>query len=213
MFEQFAEGIMGHAFVDFAFTPAVKAVQNAVWNASVQSASGGRERTTRHTYRDRNRIHRHREMAFIKPPWSGSGWPYVQFRGGPPGFLRVIDNKTVGYADFRGNVQYLTIGNLEGEERIALILMDYANQRRLKIWGRARVVHATDDPERVNALAVPNYRARIERAVVITRRGVRLELYPAHHATVYGGRSPGCDRAIVRRTRGTSPTSRALEPS
>ena len=158
---------MGRAFVDFAFTPAVKAVQTRygtrVSNQRLEAASERHDTLTETevefiSSRD----------GFYQATVSGSGWPYVQFRGGPPGFLRVIDNKTVGYADFRGNVQYLTIGNLEGEERIALILMDYANQRRLKIWGRARVVHARDDPERVNALAVPNYRARIERAVVIT---------------------------------------------
>ena len=71
---------------------------------------------------------------------SESGWPYVQFRGGPAGFLKVLDGKTIGYADFRGNVQYISVGNLQGNDRVALMLMDYANQRRLKILGRARLV-------------------------------------------------------------------------
>jgi len=158
---------MARAFVDFAFTPAVKGVQarygTRTSNQRLEATNErhdtlGESEVEFITSRD----------GFYQATVSGSGWPYVQFRGGPPGFLRVIDDKTIGYADFRGNVQYLTIGNLEGEERIALILMDYANQRRLKLWGRARVVHAADDPDRVNALAVPNYRARVERAVTIT---------------------------------------------
>jgi predicted pyridoxine 5'-phosphate oxidase superfamily flavin-nucleotide-binding protein len=70
---------------------------------------------------------------------SESGWPYVQYRGGPPGCLRVIDKHTVGWADFQGNRQYITAGNLAGDNRVALIVLDYAVQSRLKIFGRARV--------------------------------------------------------------------------
>jgi len=158
---------MGRAFVDFAFTPAVR---------GVQARYGTRTANERlETMTERHDTLSETEVEFIESrdgfyqaTVSGSGWPYVQFRGGPPGFLRVVDDKTIGYADFRGNAQYLSIGNLEGDERIALILMDYANQRRLKIWGRARVLHASEEPVRVEALAMPAYRARIERAVVIT---------------------------------------------
>ncbi|MBS0335455.1 MAG: pyridoxamine 5'-phosphate oxidase family protein, partial [Proteobacteria bacterium] len=71
---------------------------------------------------------------------SETGWPYVQFRGGPQGFLKVLDPNTVAYADFRGNVQYISAGNLSGNDRVALLLMDYANRQRLKILGRARLV-------------------------------------------------------------------------
>jgi hypothetical protein len=92
----------------------------------------------------------------------------VQFRGGPAGFLKVLDGKTIGYADFRGNVQYISVGNLQGNDRVSIILMDYANKRRLKILGRVRLVGEREDPALVARLALPDYRARVERAVVIT---------------------------------------------
>jgi uncharacterized protein len=98
---------------------------------------------------------------------SETGWPYVQFRGGPKGFLRVLDEQTLGFADFRGNRQYITVGNLQTNDRVALFLMDYPSQTRLKILGRAEVRDAGADPELVNRLTVPGYRATAERAVLI----------------------------------------------
>ena len=106
--------------------------------------------------------------GFYQATVSETGWPYVQFRGGPAGFLKVLGEKTIAYADFRGNRQYISTGNLSGNDRVSLILMDYPNQRRLKIWGRARLVDAAEDPELVAALHDETYRARPERAVVIT---------------------------------------------
>ena len=99
---------------------------------------------------------------------SESGWPYLQFRGGPPGFVRVLDGKTLGYADFRGNRQYISTGNIDHDGRVALFFMDYANRARLKLLGRARIVDATESPELVRRVEVPDYRARIERVVLIT---------------------------------------------
>lgn len=98
---------------------------------------------------------------------SETGWPYVQYRGGPPGFLRVIDEHTLGWADLRGNRQHITTGNVVADNRVSLILMDYANRRRLKIFGRMTVVHAADDPAPAADLAVPRYRGHVERAVTI----------------------------------------------
>lgn len=95
-----------------------------------------------------------------------TGWPYIQHRGGPPGFLRVLDDHTLGFADFRGNRQYITRGNLDHDDRVSLFLMDYANQTRLKLLGRARVVE--DDAE----LAVAGYPAKVERAVLIDVEGI-----------------------------------------
>jgi predicted pyridoxine 5'-phosphate oxidase superfamily flavin-nucleotide-binding protein len=106
--------------------------------------------------------------GFYQATVSETGWPYVQFRGGPAGFLKVLDDRTIGYADFRGNRQYLSVGNISGNDRVALILMDYARQRRLKIWARARIVHRDEAPELVASLEMPDYRARVERAVVLT---------------------------------------------
>lgn len=94
------------------------------------------------------------------------GWPYVQHRGGPKGFLRVIDEKTLGFADFRGNVQYLSAGNIVADPRVSLFLMDYAKRRRLKIWARARIVEAADDPALIASIETSGYPAQIERAVI-----------------------------------------------
>ena len=106
--------------------------------------------------------------GFYQATVNEDGWPYVQFRGGPSGFLKVLDARTIGYADFRGNVQYLSVGNMATNDRVSLILMDYPNRRRLKIWARARIVHQKDDPELLAKLENPEYRARIERAIILT---------------------------------------------
>ncbi|MEV6430266.1 pyridoxamine 5'-phosphate oxidase family protein [Nocardia sp. NPDC051463] len=96
-----------------------------------------------------------------------TGWPYIQHRGGPRGFLKVIDSSTLGFADFRGNRQYISRGNLDHDARVALFLMDYSAKTRMKIFGRATAVEAVDDPELMAALAVEGYRAHVERAVLI----------------------------------------------
>lgn len=98
---------------------------------------------------------------------SESGWPYVQHRGGPQGFLKVLDARTIGFADFRGNRQYLSVGNLNANPRISIILMDYPNRRRLKIWGTTRVIHQDEEPELISQLEMPSYRARVERGILI----------------------------------------------
>lgn len=105
--------------------------------------------------------------SFFLASVSATGWPYVQFRGGPPGFLRVIDDHTIGWADFRGNLQYISTGNLTGTDRVAIIALDFAHKRRLKIYGHARVVAATDDPALIAQLAEPDYDAVVERAIVV----------------------------------------------
>ena len=99
---------------------------------------------------------------------SETGWPYVQHRGGPPGFVRVLDEHTIGWADFRGNLQYISAGNLGGNDRVAIITVDYAHRRRLKIFGHARIVTADQQPDLVQSLTHPDYDAVVERAVVVT---------------------------------------------
>ncbi|MFD0902138.1 pyridoxamine 5'-phosphate oxidase family protein [Actinomadura sediminis] len=106
----------------------------------------------------------HERDSFYLASVGETGWPYVQHRGGPPGFLKALDDRTLGFADFRGNRQYITLGNLDHENRVALFLMDYAHQVRMKIMGRAR---ATGDPALLAELTVPHYRAKVERAVLI----------------------------------------------
>lgn len=158
---------MARAFTELTFTPTVKAAQKL---------NGSRERMQRLEragYRadeltDDEQAFIEARDSFYQATVSESGWPYVQFRGGPAGFLRVIDTKTIGYADFGGNTQYLSVGNLTADARIALILMDYPNRARLKLWGRARIAHAIDEPTLLAALTVPDYKARVERAIVIS---------------------------------------------
>jgi predicted pyridoxine 5'-phosphate oxidase superfamily flavin-nucleotide-binding protein len=96
-----------------------------------------------------------------------TGWPYVQYRGGPRGFLRVLDEHTLGWADFQGNLQYITTGNVAGEARASLFVMDYARRRRLKVYGMLRATEVEDDPELVGRLADPDYEATVERGVVL----------------------------------------------
>jgi len=93
------------------------------------------------------------------------GQPYIQFRGGPAGFLKVLDDKTLGYADFQGNLQYISVGNLRQNKRAALFLMDYAHQRRLKLLVRIEVADAAQAPELIEKLRLPDYKAKIERAM------------------------------------------------
>ncbi len=104
--------------------------------------------------------------SFYLSTASAEGQPYVQHRGGPPGFLKVLDERTLAFADFRGNRQYISAGNLAENPRAFLFLMDYPNRRRIKVWGRATVVE--DDPALLERLAEPGYAARPEQAIVFT---------------------------------------------
>jgi predicted pyridoxine 5'-phosphate oxidase superfamily flavin-nucleotide-binding protein len=97
---------------------------------------------------------------------SAEGAPYIQHRGGPQGFIKVLDDNTLAFADFAGNRQYITISNLAGNDRAYLFLLDFANRQRIKIWGRARVVE--NDSALMEKLVEPGYRARPERAIVFT---------------------------------------------
>ncbi|WP_235622415.1 pyridoxamine 5'-phosphate oxidase family protein [Nostoc sp. PCC 7524] len=95
---------------------------------------------------------------------SSNGYPYIQFRGGPPGFLKVLDEKTLGFADFSGNVQYITVGNLSGNDKAFLFLMDYRHRRRIKIWGRAEYVEG--ESSLLEQVRVPDDPAQVERAIL-----------------------------------------------
>jgi predicted pyridoxine 5'-phosphate oxidase superfamily flavin-nucleotide-binding protein len=96
-----------------------------------------------------------------------NGWPYVQHRGGPKGFLKVLDQKTIGFADFMGNKQYISAGNLSTDDRVSLFIMDYPNRQRLKLWARARIVHKDEEAELIAQLEVPGYQARVERGIIM----------------------------------------------
>ncbi len=104
--------------------------------------------------------------GFYMATVSDTGWPYLQFRGGPQGFLKVLDDTTLAYADFRGNLQYISTGNLRHDNRVALFFMDYANKKRLKIAARADVFDIDERPDLKLQLENPGYKGKIERAFV-----------------------------------------------
>ena len=162
---------MARKFAEITFTPSVKAAQTRYGSRTANERFELAEETGDILGKVETAFIEARD-GFYQATVNEKGWPYVQFRGGPPGFLKVLDERTIGYAEFRGNIQYLSVGNLAANDRIALILMDYPNRRRLKIWARARIVHHDEDPELLARLEVPTYRARVERAVVMTIEAV-----------------------------------------
>jgi predicted pyridoxine 5'-phosphate oxidase superfamily flavin-nucleotide-binding protein len=105
--------------------------------------------------------------SFYLATVSPTGWPYIQHRGGPPGFLRALDDQTLGFADFRGNRQYLTLGNLADDNRVALILMDYPHRRRLKILAHMTPHDLKAEPDLAARLATPGYRGHPERGFTL----------------------------------------------
>jgi uncharacterized protein len=157
---------MGHRFAEIAFTDAVKALQSQY---GMRVAPG--RQADRASAPDRLGPREAEFIAardsFYMATVSETGWPYLQHRGGPPGFLRVLDASTLGFADFRGNRQYVSTGNLSVDDRVALILLDYAAKRRLKLLGHARIVDVAEDAGLVERLHPPGYVARAERAVLI----------------------------------------------
>ena len=104
--------------------------------------------------------------SFYVASVTSDGWPYMQHRGGPRGFLKVVDPRTLAWADYTGNKQYISAGNVDDENRVSLFLMDYPNQRRLKIMGRARTVEL-DDPDFPDGVIDDDYGAPVERAWLI----------------------------------------------
>ncbi|HEY1395831.1 2Fe-2S iron-sulfur cluster-binding protein [Roseateles sp.] len=164
---------MGRAYSDITFTPTVR---------DVQSEMGSREQYAfLDTMSDRGDVLTARESQFIaeadhffQATVSETGWPYVQHRGGPKGFLKVLDARTLGFADFRGNVQYLSVGNLRRDDRISMIVVDYPNRRRLKLLGRVELVEAGTSAQGDAAIAAvsdPAYGAEVERAFLIRIEG------------------------------------------
>jgi uncharacterized protein len=150
---------------DIAFTPAVKAVQSR--NGSrPQFARAERGRGWQSTVTpDLEEFLAGLDMFYLGTA-TADGQPYIQYRGGSPGFLKVLDDRTLGFADFGGNRQYLTVGNLSENPKAFIFLMDYANSQRVKVWGTAKVVE--DDPALLEKLRDPAYPGKVERAVVFT---------------------------------------------
>ena len=149
---------------DIAFTPRVKALQtdHGSRRAYARMEQDGGFRTT--VSADLAAFLAEVDTAYFATA-NAEGQPYAQHRGGPKGFIRVIDAQPRGFADYAGNRQYITAGNLADNDRAFLFLMDYAHRRRVKLWGRARV---SDDPAEVARLMPSGYRAKGERAILFT---------------------------------------------
>jgi hypothetical protein len=149
---------------DVAFTDAVKAIQTRKGSrqayARMERGAGWNTRIE-----DDVAAFIAEQTSFFLATANGAGQPYIQHRGGPPGFLHVLDEHTLAFADYRGNRQYISLGNLAENPKVHLFLIDYAHRRRVKIWGEARVVE--DDPALLASLSSPDYDARPERAFVI----------------------------------------------
>jgi predicted pyridoxine 5'-phosphate oxidase superfamily flavin-nucleotide-binding protein len=156
---------MTYGFLDIARTPSVKAAQAANGSAALWDNFNGDRARDRFTDAETQFIGQ--RDSFYMATVSESGWPYVQHRGGPPGFLRVLDDRTLAFADFRGNRQYISLGNLSANDRVALILVDYPRRARLKIYAHIEAVDLTADPDLAAKLAVPGYKARPERALLL----------------------------------------------
>lgn len=154
---------MGNKFAELAFTDTVK---------QLQEDDGSRKSYARmETGEDSNNVLTDREGAFISvrdsfymATVSETGWPYVQHRGGPAGFVRIIDDKMLGFPDFSGNRQFVSMGNLQADDRVSLFFMDYPNKARLKLLGH---VQTTEDPDILRSVSLEGYPAKVERAFLI----------------------------------------------
>lgn len=155
---------MAHAFADIAFTPRVKAEQERQGSRAAYARFEGGDEPHHDRLGPGEAAFIGMRDSFYMATASETGWPYIQHRGGPVGFVRVLDEATLGFADFRGNRQYVSLGNLAGDGRAAFFFMDYAHRTRLKLLGRVEV---TEDPGLLDRLAVPGYRGRVERGLLV----------------------------------------------
>lgn len=153
------------SYTKIAFTPSVQAAQSSHGTRQVA------ERMASMDFDDSSLSDR--EAGFIRARDSfyiasvnEAGWPYIQHRGGPVGFLRVVDERTLAFADYQGNRQYITQGNVTVDNRVSLFLMDYSRRRRLKIFARTEVLTPNARPDLTAAVVDPEYRAKVERIII-----------------------------------------------
>jgi uncharacterized protein len=163
---------MSNAFAEIAFTPAVKAAQQL---------DGSRAAYARNVERGDDVMNQRlgadeadfiaQQRSFYMATVSETGWPYVQHRGGPRGFLKVLDDQTLAFADFAGNRQLISVGNVAGNDRVALILVDYVHRVRLKILGHLQVHGLSGDDALARQLHSADYKARPQRAMTVRVAG------------------------------------------
>ncbi len=160
---------MTYGFLDIAVTPSVHAAQVAMgtdhlWEGDIDRAFD--------RFTEREAAFIAARDSFYMATVSETGWPYVQDRGGAPGFVKLIDDRTLAFPDFRGNRQYLSIGNLAADDRVCLIMVDYAHRARLKIYAHVELVSLDADPALTELVIDPRYRAKVERIMKL-----RLEAF------------------------------------
>lgn len=151
-------------FGEIAFTSHVKAEQEA--RGSREMYAGMVARPAPEGFGEREAAFISMRDSFYMATVSEDGWPYIQHRGGPRGFLKVLSDSRLGFADYRGNRQYVSVGNLQTEQRVSLFLMDYPNRARLKLLGRAKVQEAASNPDLAEALAIEG-QGNVERLFTI----------------------------------------------
>ncbi|WP_233832604.1 pyridoxamine 5'-phosphate oxidase family protein [Paraburkholderia sp. ZP32-5] len=152
---------MSYGFLDIAVTPSVRAMQASMGVEDLWQDFNGHREFDRFTRSEAAFIAR--RDSFYLATVSETGWPYVQHRGGPTGFLKLIDDRTLAFADYRGNLQYISAGNLAANDRVCLFLMDYPRRGRLKIYAHAEMLALDADPALTELVSEPTYKANPER--------------------------------------------------
>ena len=155
---------MANPYFDIAFTPRVKTWQER-WGS--RAAYGRAAEHAGEAFSAREIEFVEARDTFFLASVSDSGWPYVQHRGGPPGFVRHLQDSAIGWAEFAGNRQFVSSGNAEGDSRVAMIFLDFAQSRRLKLLGHLPPFDAADRPDLALRLAVDGYAARVERMAMV----------------------------------------------
>lgn len=150
---------------DVAFTPAVKAIQSRKGSRSAYARMESQGGWATAITPDLAAFIAAQTSVFLATA-NAQGQPYIQHRGGPPGFLRVLDEHTIGFADFNGNRQFISSGNLAENPKAHLFLIDYTMRQRIKLWGTARVIE--DDPDLIERLMPPDYKAKGEQAILFS---------------------------------------------
>jgi predicted pyridoxine 5'-phosphate oxidase superfamily flavin-nucleotide-binding protein len=157
---------MAHRFSEIAFTATVKKVQQELGSRGSYARIEAEPETRNHRLTEAETDFIRSRDSFYMATVSETGWPYIQHRGGPAGFVRIMDATTIGFADYRGNRQYVSVGNLMTNDRVSLFFMDYPRKRRLKLLGRAKLIEP-DDTEMLAQLHTPGDRVRVERSISI----------------------------------------------
>lgn len=161
---------MPHRFAEIAFTPNVKKVQEDMGSRASYTRMESVEDAVNYRLTEVEAGFISARNSFYMATVGETGWPYIQHRGGPVGFVRVLDEGTIGFADFRGNRQYVSVGNLITDDRVSMFFMDYRNRTRLKLFGRARII-GLEDEVNISRLEVADYRARVERGFIVSVEG------------------------------------------